>query len=223
MRATLIIARDPFNPMRREMRQVARRRRVRALAPATSAPHIALLNGQPLLRAGWNRKLRDGDHLAFVVLPMGSDEGGSNPLQMLLMIAVMFYAPYLASDLAWGQAAGSAMTVGELGAMTSLYSAGISVAGMALVSALIPPPKPPTPHIAAGLAAPSPTYSLQAQGNAARLEAAIPVQYGRLCAYPDFAAQPYQEYAGNEQYLYQLLCLGQGEFDVEAIRIEDTP
>ncbi|SEO36306.1 Putative phage tail protein, partial [Gemmobacter aquatilis] len=45
----------------------------------------------------------------------------------------------------------------------------------------------------------------------------------RLLAYPDFAAQPYTEFAGGEQYLYQLLCLGAGQYDVEELRIEDTP
>jgi hypothetical protein len=49
------------------------------------------------------------------------------------------------------------------------------------------------------------------------------VQYGRCIAYPDFASLPYTEYAGQEQYLYQLLCLGAGRYDIEAIRIEDTP
>ena len=70
---------------------------------------------------------------------------------------------------------------------------------------------------------PSPTYNLTAQGNQARLEQPIPVQYGRLLSYPDFAAQPYYEYVGEEQFLYLLLCLGCGEFSIEDIRIEDTP
>jgi hypothetical protein len=104
-----------------------------------------------------------------------------------------------------------------------MVSAGFIAAGSMLVNALIPPPKPPSFASANALAAPSPTYSLQSQGNYARLDAAIPVQYGRVKLYPDFGAQPYAEYSGNEQYLYQLLVLGQGEFDVESINIEDTP
>jgi hypothetical protein len=64
---------------------------------------------------------------------------------------------------------------------------------------------------------------LQAQGNAARIDQPIPVQYGRMLSFPDFAAQPYVEFSGNEQYAYQLLCLGAGEFEVEELRIEDTP
>ena len=51
----------------------------------------------------------------------------------------------------------------------------------------------------------------------------IPVIYGRHLIYPDFASQPYYRYIDNEQYVYQLHCIGQGEYDVEQIRIEDTP
>jgi hypothetical protein len=69
----------------------------------------------------------------------------------------------------------------------------------------------------------STTYSLQAQGNEARLGNPIPVIYGRHLIYPDFAAQPYYRYQNNEQYVYQLHCIGQGYYDVEQIRIEDTP
>ena len=55
----------------------------------------------------------------------------------------------------------------------------------------------------------------------ARLDQAIPVQYGRVCAYPDFAAQPYVEYAGNEQYLYQLLTGRRDMNPAEARRLEE--
>ena len=96
-------------------------------------------------------------------------------------------------------------------------SMGVQLAGSVLINALMPIPRSAAQPTA------SPTYTLTAQGNAACIEAPIPAQYGRVLSYPDFAAQPYWEYAGEEQYLYQLLCLGCGEFGVEQIRIEDTP
>ena len=74
-----------------------------------------------------------------------------------------------------------------------------------------------------GAPAPSPTYSLQAQGNQARLAQPIPVVYGRHRVYPDLAAIPWAEYAGHDQYLHQLHCIGQGRYDLEQVRIEDTP
>ena len=93
-------------------------------------------------------------------------------------------------------------------------------AGGALINAVFPPPGLPN---SATAQQGSTTYSLQAQGNVARLGGPIPVNYGRMRIYPDFAAQPYTEYESNEQYLYQLFCIGQGENRISDIRLEDTP
>lgn len=222
MRAQVLIQRDPFNPGRRERRVVARRRRIRALAPRTGQPVIAYHNGRVILRAEWRRRVADGDVVAFVVLPAGGGgDGGKNPMQMVLSIAMMAVSGPMASALL--MEAGAIQVIGGI-TLKTIVGGAISMVGNALISsAFAGRPSMPSPQMAANFSAPSPTYSLQAQGNMARLDAAIPVQYGRMMSYPDLAAQPYAEYAGNEQYLYQLLCLGQGEYDVEAIRIEDTP
>jgi len=179
-------------------------------------PFVAFLDGRPILRADWGQVIEHDQALAFIdvnAIPQGGGGGGSDAVRMVAMIAVMYYTGGLAAGL--------------VGATTGLaYSAayvGIGLAGMALVNAILPTPQPTSPQQAAALAAPSPTYSLQAQGNSARVDGAIPEHFGRMLAYPDFAAQPYAEYSGNEQYLYQLLCIGRGQYDIEAIRIEDTP
>lgn len=69
----------------------------------------------------------------------------------------------------------------------------------------------------------SPTYDLEAQGNKARLGKAIPVRYGRHRVFPDFAALPYREYQNDDQYLYQLFAIGQGEYNYYDLKIGDTP
>lgn len=214
MEATLIVASDPFNPARhRQISTLRRRRRIRALAPRTQRPFICLLNGKPLLRASWSRKVRDGDHLTFVTLPQGGGgEGGSNPIAAVLMIGLMLSAPWMGSYLGVMTGVGTA----------EMWGAAVMLAGGALINALVPPPSPPTPQIAAAISAPSPTYSLGAQGNTARIDQPIPVIYGRHVVYPDFAAQPYTEFAGNDQYIYQLFVIGQGSYTIEQIRIEDT-
>lgn len=221
MRAQVMTVANPFDPLgSRSRRHLRRPRKVRALAPRGPAPCIALLNGRPLLRAGWRRRLRDGDMLVFVTLPRGGGggRGGSNPLRVLLSIAILAFAGWAAPGLlgSVGLSAATPLLGGAytLGQATTL---GIALAGTALLNALMPMPG------AAQAQTPSPTYTLSAQGNSARIDQAVPVQYGRLLAYPDFAAQPYVEFAGNEQYLYQLLSLGAGEYEIEDIRIEDTP
>lgn len=219
MRAVCLTVANPFDPLgSRRLRHVRRRARIRALAPRGNRPVIAILNGRPVLRAEWRRKLRDGDMLSFVVLPRGGGGGGrSNPLKIILSLVLLIFAPHIAGFAlkALGLSATTTLIGGfTLGQATTL---GVMLAGNALINALFPV-RPP-----AALPAPSPTYSIQAQGNLARIEEPVPVQYGRLLVYPDYAAQPYTEFHGQEQYLYALLCLGEGEFDVEEIRIEDTP
>lgn len=197
---------------------------IRSLAPTDwQRPFVAFVDGQPVLRADWELVIEDGQSLAFIdveAIPQGGGGGGSNPMRIILMLAVMVFAPQLGAMLGPGQFAGMP---GVFGLSASTWTSVAMIGGMTLVNALLPPPKPTSPQQAAALASPSPTYNLQAQGNTARLEAAIPEQFGRHVAFPDYAAQPYQEFAGNEQYLYQLLCLGRGQYDIESIRVEDTP
>lgn len=195
---------------------------IQALAPRDwDTPFVAFVDGKPVLRADWEVVLDDDQAVAFVdvhAIPQGGGGGGSNPLQMILSLAVLTFAPQLGAFLG-SEALGGAV----LGLSGSTWTGILTFAGLALVNMLVPPPKLPSPQQASALASPSPTYSLQAQGNIARLEAAIPEHFGRHIAYPDFAAQPYQEFSGNEQFLFQLLCIGRGSYDIEEIRVEDTP
>ena len=181
-------------------------------------PVVAVRNGEPLLRAEgeWDRPLEDGDILVFVPLPGDGGGGGSDPLRVALMIGLAIAAPYVGAwaTLAWEGSVAGAMIAGSVA--TSLTMA----VGTTLINAALPPPEPP--RAASSAIERSPTYSLQPSGNQARLLQPIPVIYGRHRVYPDLAAQPYWEYSGDDQYVYQLLCLGQGEYDIEAVRIEDT-
>lgn len=217
MLAHAITVRDPFNPgISREFQEITDPSPISALALQGNKPFIILRNGEAVLRDDWHLDIADGDILHVMILPQNLDGGGSNPMQVVMMIALTVAAPGL-GNLAVGAAWGAAATTAS-----SIAAATIMVGGSMLVNALIPPPSPPSNLQQAKLATPSPTYNLQAQGNLARLDQAIPVQYGRLRFFPDLAALPYVEYAGNEQFVFQLMCLGQGEFDIEAVQIEDT-
>jgi hypothetical protein len=81
-------------------------------------------------------------------------------------------------------------------------------------------PKRPT---AGDTPAPSQVYGIAPPKNAARLGQPIPVLYGSVVALPDFAAQPYTRFnENNDQILYALLCLGQGEYDVSEMLFGQT-
>jgi len=72
----------------------------------------------------------------------------------------------------------------------------------------------------------SPTYNINARGNAARLGSPKAVFYGRVRTWPDLGAIPYTEYDVNgDQILYQLFEVRQGQCDINVadMRFEDTP
>lgn len=163
-----------------------------------------VVNGKAVLQKDWNTVVGDDDCLAIWTLPQGGGGGGSN-IGMILVTVVMVAAAVftggatLGVALMWGAAAGAAV---------------------ALLSMLVPAPETPPSQV--GREAASPTYSISAQGNSARLMEAVPVQYGRMRVYPDLAAQPYTENNSNQVFVYQLFCLGQGDFDIEKINIEES-
>jgi len=68
-----------------------------------------------------------------------------------------------------------------------------------------------------------PTYSIAGHRNQNKLGQPIEVCYGRNYIYGAIAARSYNVYRGNDQYLFSLFCLGQGEFDIHGVFIEDTP
>lgn len=177
-------------------------------------PFVCFVNGFPILREFWNTPMQDNDHLVFLALPQGGGGGGSNPVRIVALVALVVATVYTGGAV--GAAYGSVWG--------GVAAAGVAMGGSMLVNALIPPPKPSLNGMSNSLsAAQSPTYSLQAQGNQARLGNPIPVIYGRHLVYPDFASQPYYEYIDNNQYVYQLHVIGQGEYEIDKIMIEDTP
>lgn len=178
-----------------------------------SRPTICLVNGAAVLRKNWNTPPPPHSVVSFVTLPLGGGGGSSDPLNVVLMVALVAATVYTGGVV--GAAYGTVWG--------GVAAAGVSIGGGILINTLVPTPKPALNGMTSSAYSQSPTYSIQAQGNEARLGNPIPVIYGRHLIYPDFASQPYYRYKDDEQYVYQLHCIGQGEYDIEQIRIEDTP
>ena len=194
MPGTVVMLHNPFRPDRdREVIAVAEPLSIREWLGERGIdefdhPTICLRNGSPVLRDRWGEtEIGENDLVVFVPLPQGGGGGGKNPLRTILMLAVMVAAPYLGGLIAG--AIGVTSTIG-----ISLITAGVALVGTTLVNVLLPPPKPAAPSFGKGVPSPSPTYSLTAQGNQARLTQPIPVVYGRHRVFPDLAATPWAEY-----------------------------
>lgn len=197
---------------------------VRDIVAQCKAPMVCIIDGQPLAREWWmKREVCAGDVIEFHPVFLGGGGGGGSRsiLGAIAQIALSFFAPHLAVGLL-GSAAG---TVGNLTALGRVVAAGIVLIGSALISSVI------TPRGGGnnwnGDKASS-IYNVDTQGNQARVYNPIPVQYGRLKVFPDYASQPYVRYRTNtnadgDQYYYALFCLGHGHFDIHSIVIGDAP
>lgn len=184
-------------------------------------PTVARHNDTYILREDWDKTyIGKNDIVQFTTLvadnPLGGGGGGGagkNPLKTVLLLAVILVA--------------GAVSFGVGGLAGGLIAGLIIGGGSYLVNTIIPGPKAndlsKSWSSSGNTSTPSPTYTLNAQGNQARLGEAIPDIYGRHLVYPDYAAKPYTEFKNNDQYLYFLLCVGQGEYNIEEFRIDDTP
>jgi hypothetical protein len=179
-------------------------------------PTILEINGEAVLRGDWRRR-RIGARadVRFVSYPLGGggNGGAKQILGLVSLIAVSAFAfwagPIVAGALGF---AGSALVGG-------IATAAIGLGGSLLVNALIMP-KPGATN------APGSTqdqiYSVLAQGNAAKLGQPLPVWYGRLKTFPEFAATPWAEFVGNDQWLNVLLSVSMGSMAYEALYVDDT-
>lgn len=217
----------------RETYAVAARLSVRAwvnlnVGDDFSTPMICLYQGQPLMRTQWDITIIEAD-VVFVPLPLGGGGGGGgkNPLAIIGMVAVMVVAVVAQQYWVPGALAGTALGAGGayagIGtALGFLASAAIMIGGSMLINALFPTKMPKIDANIRDLESASPTYSLSASQNQARLYQMIPECFGTNDEVPDLAAQPWMEFQGNEQYLHQLLCIGVGEYQIQSVSIEDT-
>ncbi|MEG9884427.1 MAG: host specificity factor TipJ family phage tail protein [Hyphomicrobiales bacterium] len=175
---------------------------------------IVTINGDPVLRKYWHRvRVKKGAHVVVRAVPLG--HSGGNIFRGLLMLAVMVAATALFTPggLLIGE---TVLGLGGLawGVSTAAITATVWAGSLAL-GALFPPS-------ALKARESERSYSLSARTNMAAKWNPIPVMLGRTRVYPKYAAQPYSEFAGDNQYLYMLLVWGYGPMKIEDIRIGTT-
>lgn len=175
------------------------------------------IGDQTVLAEHWARvRPKPGAVVILRVLPRGDRD----VLRSVLLIAVtvaavavgqLWLGPALATSL--GFATGSTAA----GFISSVSTTALAIGGTMLVNALIPP-RP-------GLSddAPSPTYSIQGWKNVANPNGVIPSVLGLHRMAPPFAALPYSEIVGDEQFITALFVFGYGPVAIRNIRIGETP
>jgi sulfur carrier protein ThiS len=244
-----IITRNPFDPDQREVGVILDEMSLSSVAAyygidPTARPVIAKVNGAYVLQKDWASTWVDaGSFVEFFCLVQS---GAKNVLKTILSIVLVVAAVALALPTGGlSLAVAGALGVGA-GVASAIIGATIIAGGSLLLNAVIPPSKPTSLSSAAAVsnvsggtlgggstggggsigvgavAGPSPTYSIGAQSNTARLGAVIPVIYGRHLVYPDYCAMPWTEFETNKQYLYQLFVIGEGRYEIEQYRIGEA-
>lgn len=157
------------------------------------APFVCLIDGVPMKRDYWRqREVYEGDQIELHCVHLGG--GGSRSiLGAIAMIALAYFAPMMVAS--WGPAFANA--AGQLTALGRLVARGIVLIGNALISAVLTPSSSSNQPDKG-----SSVYNVDTQGNQAKIFSPIPVQYGRVKAFPDYAAQPYVRYhTGDEEWV----------------------
>lgn len=187
------------------------------------APVIAIVGSKPAVRelGDWDYPLGDGALVQFRQLAMGGGGGGgSNPLQMVLQIAIIALA--VATSVFLGPGAFGIAGLGLNSFVASLAGAGVMILGTMLMGQLSPQNLPQGQLSANAAAAASPTYSINASGNQARLYQPEPEGFGRMKIVPDFAADTWTQYVGNDQIGYFVYGIGRGRYEVESLQFGES-
>lgn len=163
--------------------------------------HVTALNGERLPVVDYDVTLGDKDTLVLVTAP------GAPGVSLAI-----------ASFFTWGNLA------------RILVSTAISIGLSYLANSLLGPKgsKPTAPRGVSSVSGGSSpeaasVYSLTTPTNTARVGQVIPVPYGRNIIVPDQAMAPYAFYQNNDNYVDQIMVIGQGEYEIEDIRIGNNP
>jgi len=179
-------------------------------------PKTLLVRDNKLVRRDdWNAAaLNDNETAVLLTFPAGG-KGGSAILTIIAQIALIVVATLIAGPI--GTFLATSLDI-ALNVATAIAFAVIMIAGQLLISAFMPKPKalPSTPQQ-------SPTYSLNAQSNQARLAQMVPEHFGRFLHVPDLASQPWFNFTDDKQNLYELFNLGVGSFEINEVHIGDNP
>ena len=172
--------------------------------------HI-FLSGHLIPEENWRLiRPKSGTRVEIRVVPTGGGGGKKNPIRLILQIAVLaasiFLPPLLFSEAFLAGSIIGSLTVGKL------ISGGILLAGGLLVNAIAPPPKSKLPQLSAGgsTGRDSPTLSIEGARNQFRPFSVIPRVLGKHRMTPPYAALPFTEIVGDDQFLRVMVTWGYG-------------
>ena len=167
-------------------------------------------------------RVKTAQNIVLRMVPQGGGGGGKNPLRSILSLALMAAAPGIGAAFAGSLGiAGGGVWLGStfIGAGQILGGV-VSMVGRMAINALAPPPRQ---RGALATVADKPTQFIQGARNQSLKFGRIPKVLGRMRMVPPYAARPFTETVGDDQYVRMLFCLGYGPVEVSDLRFGETP
>lgn len=190
---------------------------LRAVGVKPSPLLRVFVGDSPVPPEAWDQvRPKAGRLVTVACVPAGG--GGKNPLRTIAMLAVIAAAAAIPGAALAAGLMGVAATSTAATVAGSLIVAGAGLVGSLLVNALIPPPRPRLSDLASGAG----SNSIAGGRNTVALFGAVPRVLGRHRIVPPYAALPYTENVGDDQYLRLLFDLGPGPLDISDHQIGDT-
>lgn len=204
-----------------------------ALDPVLRPMAVAVVAGEVVPPDRWRHVRPKAQTHVLITVRAGKGGSGKNPLATVLSIAVIaaasFAAPYLAFQAA--QLAGAGWATASLGFIASssflsvatpLIAGGLTMVGALAVNALIPPGTQSVSTTYSGSTADAASVSITGQSNQSNPYGVVPRLFGRMRMAPLYAAEPYTQLEGEDQYLYLLFDFGLGPVALDNLRIGES-
>lgn len=173
--------------------------------------HVELA-GEVIPKEWWTKvRLKSGTTLSIVVVP------GNDIFKQIAAIAVTILASIVAPFLAGPLLSGLGIAAGSVAAtlLTGAINIGLTLAGSLLLNALFPTSVQPADNT-------KQIFSISGAQNQANPFGSIPVILGKHRVSPLYAASPFTEISGDDQYLRMLFCVGYGPLSLTDLKIGET-
>lgn len=182
-------------------------------------PIVIFVDDKLLTVAEWDTVRPKNGQIINVQASVADGGDGSNVLQMVAMIALIVVVSYFTMGA-------GASSIGLLAGSNAAMAIGATamIAGSLLINTVFAAQTPSLDMNSTGGAygSASPTYSLSGSQNRARPYESMPVIYGQMKWTPDQGMNPYVQYKGDDQYLYQIFNLGLSTCTHSSFKIGDT-
>ena len=177
---------------------------------------IVLFDGDVIKHQYWAcTRPRAGVRIIVRVLPGG---GGNTFLRTLLTVAVIAIASVYVGPFAAAYVGGFSGGMAFSAAAGIAASTAFTAAGLLAINALVPVSQEKFQN---GTAT-SQTLSVGASQNQLKPFAVMPCVLGKHRTYPPFAAKPFTELVGKDQYLRLLFVVGYKDLQITELKLGDT-